>query len=196
MDKRDISIMLAVGLVVAGWIGWVVTHYEEPGREAPRATESEAAPSPAPRQEAPVAASSLAATEEETPDPLDAVPGQGVSVTLGGPAAEDSGSFPPPTVEVVNGRPERTIHMGVRQYAWDPATITAKKGELVRLIVHNADVKHGLVIPELGVLNIDIPPEGAVIEFEASKAGTFVFFCSYYCGEGHSEMRGQLIIEE
>lgn len=108
---------------------------------------------------------------------------------------EGDGSFPAPTVQIVNGRPERTIHMGVRQYAWDPSVITAKKGELVRLIVHNADVKHGLVIPDLNVLNIDIPPEGAVIEFEASKVGTFAFFCSYYCGEDHSMMRGKIVIE-
>lgn len=107
----------------------------------------------------------------------------------------DGGSFPEPTTEEVNGRTERTIHMGVRQYAWEPATITAKKGELVRLIIHNADVKHGLVIPDLGVMEGDIPPEGAVIEFVASKAGTFEFFCSVYCGEGHMEMRGKIVIE-
>ena len=110
-------------------------------------------------------------------------------------SSTDFENFPPPTTEVVNGRTERTIHMGVRQYVWEPATITAKKGELVRLIIHNADVKHGIVIPELGVMEGDIPPEGAVIEFTASKVGTFEFFCSVYCGEGHMEMRGKIIIE-
>lgn len=102
--------------------------------------------------------------------------------------------FPPPSTEMVNGRTERTIHMGVRQYAWEPATITAKKGELVRLIIHNADVLHGLVIPDLGV-DQDIPPDGAVVEFVASKVGTFEFFCSVWCGEGHMEMRGKIVIE-
>jgi cytochrome c oxidase subunit II len=103
-------------------------------------------------------------------------------------------SFPSPSTEVVNGRTERTIHIGVRRYVWEPATITAKQGELVRLIVHNADVKHGLVIPDLDV-NQDIPEEGAVAEFVAKKKGTFEFFCSVWCGEGHMEMRGKIIIE-
>ncbi len=103
-------------------------------------------------------------------------------------------TYPIITVEEKNGRTERTIHIGVRQYAWDPATITAKKGELVRLIIHNADVKHGLVIPDLGV-DQDIPPDGAVVEFLASKVGTFEFFCSVWCGEGHVEMRGKIMIE-
>ena len=107
----------------------------------------------------------------------------------------DFASFPPPSTDVVNGRTERTIHMGVRQYVWEPATITANKGELVRLIIHNADVLHGLVIPDLGVMEGDIPPEGAVIEFMASKTGTFEFFCSVYCGEGHMEMQGKIVVE-
>ncbi len=108
--------------------------------------------------------------------------------------ADSATGFPAATVEVVNGRSERTIHMGVRQYVWEPATVTVKRGELVRLIIHNADVLHGLVIPELGV-NQDIPPDGAVIEFVASKVGTFEFFCSIWCGEGHMEMRGKLVVE-
>lgn len=109
-------------------------------------------------------------------------------------SSSSEGSFPPPSTEVVNGRTERTIHVGVRQYVWEPATITAKKGELVRLIIHNADVKHGLVIPDLGV-NQDVPPDGAVVEFVASKIGTFEFFCSVWCGEGHMEMRGKIVIQ-
>lgn len=109
-------------------------------------------------------------------------------------ASSSEGSFPPPSTEVVNGVTERTIHVGVRQWEWDPKSITAKKGELVRLIIHNADVKHGLVIPDLGV-NQDIPEDGAVVEFVASKVGTFEFFCSVWCGEGHMEMRGSIVIQ-
>lgn len=107
---------------------------------------------------------------------------------------EEDGTFPLPSTEEVNGVTERTIHVGVRQYVWEPKSITAKQGEQVRLIVHNADVKHGLVIPDLGV-NQDIPPDGAVVTFMASKRGTFEFFCSVWCGEGHMEMRGKIIVE-
>lgn len=116
------------------------------------------------------------------------------SLSTTGMGGNNDEGFPGPTTEVVNGRIERTIHMGVRQYVWDPTTINAQKGELVRLIIHNADVLHGLVIPELGV-NQDIPSDGAVVEFIASRVGSFEFFCSIWCGEGHMEMRGRLVIE-
>lgn len=125
--------------------------------------------------------------EKIVPPPLPPAPYS----SMGG---ADSENFPPPSTEVKKGRTERTIHMGVRQYVWEPATITAKRGELVRLIIHNADVKHGLVIPDLGV-NQDIPEDGAVVEFMASKSGTFEFFCSVWCGVGHIEMRGKIVIQ-
>ncbi len=105
-----------------------------------------------------------------------------------------SPEYPKITTEVVNGRTERTIHMGVRKWVWEPSTLRVKQGELVRLIIHNADVNHPLYIPELGI-ETEVPPEGAVVEFEAKKKGSFFFLCGRYCGEGHAEMQGTLIIE-
>lgn len=107
---------------------------------------------------------------------------------------EEVGEYPKVTTEVVNGRTERTIHMGVRQWVWEPSTLRVKQGELVRLVIHNADVNHPLYIPELGI-EAEVPPEGAVVEFEATKKGSFFFLCGTYCGEGHAEMQGTLIIE-
>lgn len=179
-------ILLILGLMEG--VAWmVIKSNEEELEPVPAAVEdrnkdplSQLAPlSEVPKQEASTRG------ESETPSP---------SAPYSGSGNTDSDSFPPPSTEVVNGRTERTIHMGVRQYAWDPSSVTAKKGELVRLVVHNADVKHGLVIPDLGV-NQDIPEDGAVVEFVASKVGTFEFFCSVWCGEGHMEMRGKIVIE-
>lgn len=102
--------------------------------------------------------------------------------------------YPKITTEVVSGRTERTIHMGVRKWVWEPSTLRAKQGELVRLVIHNADVRHPLVIPDLGI-EADVPPEGAVVEFVASKKGSFDFLCGTYCGVGHAEMQGTLIVD-
>lgn len=103
--------------------------------------------------------------------------------------------YPVITVEQKGDVTERTIHMGVRQWAWDPSELRVKKGELVRLVIHNADVPHAIVIQGLGV-QADIPEEGAVVEFMPKEKGTYDFFCSTYCGEGHMEMWGKIIVEE
>lgn len=177
---KKIVIILVLVLVVAEFFAWRV--YKS-NKEEPEVTVNETKPH---REEPKVS--------EQPKEEAQSLPEDDIA-SYSGMGNTDSDSFPPPSTEVVNGRTERTIHMGVRQYVWEPNTITAKKGELVRLIIHNADVKHGLVIPDLGVMEGDIPPEGAVIEFTASKVGTFEFFCSVYCGEGHMEMRGKVVIE-
>ncbi len=82
----------------------------------------------------------------------------------------------------------------MRKWVWEPSVLRVKQGELVRLVIHNADVNHPLYIPELGI-EAEVPPEGAVVEFEAKKKGSFFFLCGTYCGEGHAEMQGTLIIE-
>ncbi len=176
MNKQDIATISFFVLLVVLWISWVV--FKKESRTVPMEQDVTKETS-IPEEKEKEAASSLENVSDNLSKKID--PEEG---------------FPQPTVEVVNGRAERTIHMGVRQYVWEPSIIRAKKGELVRLIIHNADVMHGLVIPELGVINVDIPSDGAVIEFVADKVGTFEFFCSYYCGEGHMEMQGKVIIEE
>lgn len=113
------------------------------------------------------------------------------------PASDVVEGLPPVTVEEKGGRIERTIHMGVRQWTWEPATLSVKQGELVRLVIHNADtVHHPLFIPDLGI-EADVPPEGAVVEFTAEKKGRFPFLCGQYCGEGHAQMQiGYTLIVE
>lgn len=176
MNKQDITIISFFVLLVVLWISWIVFKKEFRAVSLEHNVFKEA--------------SILEEKEKEPASPLENASGNRSS------KIEPGEGFPQPTVEVVNGRAERTIHMGVRQYVWEPSTIKAKRGELVRLVIHNADVMHGLVIPELGVINVDIPSDGAVIEFAADKVGMFEFFCSYYCGEGHMEMQGKVIIEE
>lgn len=101
--------------------------------------------------------------------------------------------FPPPVVENIDGLAQRTIHMGVRQWEWAPAKITANYGEKVILIMHNADVTHSISIPDLDVKQ-DIPDDGAVVQFMATKRGIFTFFCDTPCGKGHSQMKGEITI--
>ncbi|KKU55594.1 MAG: hypothetical protein UX75_C0004G0031 [Candidatus Moranbacteria bacterium GW2011_GWE2_47_10] len=103
-------------------------------------------------------------------------------------------TYPLVQIEEVDGITERTIHMGVRQWAWDPFDLEAKQGEKVRLVIHNADILHSIEIRELGV-SAAIPEEGAIVEFMADRAGTFEFSCGETsCGKDHDKMRGKLTI--
>ncbi len=88
---------------------------------------------------------------------------------------------------VKNNVKEFTIKASRFQYS--PSEIVVNRGERVRINIENLDVVHGIRIPEL-----DVKGEDAV-EFEAEKAGEFVWYCAKYCGDEHMSMRGKIIVK-
>ena len=82
-----------------------------------------------------------------------------------------------------------------KQFQFDSATIEVNKGDKVRLIVTSVDVPHGIAIPEYGINERLDPGKPVTIEFTADKQGTFTSFCSVFCGSGHSNMKGRLIVK-
>jgi len=75
------------------------------------------------------------------------------------------------------------------KFGYSPDTITVSKGERIKLKIDNTDATHGIRIPDLGVSGND------VVEFTAGKAGEFAWYCNNYCGDGHSQMSGRLIVK-
>ena len=89
----------------------------------------------------------------------------------------------------------REIDVVARRFAFEPARIEVAVGERVRLRVVSADGVHGLEIKKFKVKK-EIPrgTTPVVIEFTASEAGEFPILCSEYCGDGHEDMQGQLVV--
>lgn len=83
-----------------------------------------------------------------------------------------------------------------RQFAFEPSTITVKKGQIVRLTLTSEDTTHGFTITEYNINKVISPGEATTVEFVADKAGTFTTSCSVPCGAGHQSMKGTLIVEE
>jgi len=86
--------------------------------------------------------------------------------------------------------------MTAKNYEFDPSVITVKKGEKVRLFITATDRDHGINIQGYDIDQVLKKGATATIEFTASKAGTFEFKCSVYCGMGHHKMKGKLVVEE
>ena len=88
------------------------------------------------------------------------------------------------------------IKMTAKNYEFEPAVITVKKGQTVRLLITSLDRNHGIEIKGYGI-NQEIPKgQTATVEFTADKAGSFPFKCSVRCGLGHGRMKGELIVQE
>lgn len=106
-------------------------------------------------------------------------------------------SVTPPLPAVQQPAPVKEFNVEAKKFKFDPSTITVKQGDTVKLHVSVPadDTAHGLAIKEFDV-NANLEPgKTTTVEFTADKAGTFPFFCAVYCGEGHSNMRGKLVVE-
>jgi len=91
---------------------------------------------------------------------------------------------------------EQVIHITARNFEFSPGTITVKKGVQVVLELTSADRKHGFSLRAFGV-RADIKP-GAVsrVRFTPDRTGRFTFLCDVFCGEGHEEMTGTLVVTD
>ncbi len=92
----------------------------------------------------------------------------------------------------------KVFEVVARRFDFEPATIEVTEGDQVRLLVRSADGPHGVEIKQFKVKKAvprakpgDSP---VVIEFVASSAGEFPILCSEYCGNGHKDMTGRLVV--
>jgi len=83
----------------------------------------------------------------------------------------------------------QTIEITARRFSFAPNEITIKKGQEVTLVIHSADVSHGLVIEDLGVKTEVKKGQTSEVKFTPTAAGTFGGKCAHFCGKGHGSMK-------
>ncbi|HEY6864582.1 MAG TPA: cupredoxin domain-containing protein [Burkholderiales bacterium] len=86
----------------------------------------------------------------------------------------------------------RVVRITARRFAYLPAEVTLKKGEPVTIELTSGDVVMGFNAPDFGVRADIIPGQVSRVSFTPDKAGTFVFLCDIFCGDGHEGMAGKL----
>ena len=83
------------------------------------------------------------------------------------------------------------------KWKWQPDEIRVKGGDLVRLKIFNEDnYDHGFAIEAFGINKRLFPRRETDIEFIASRDGSFNFYCSVPCGQGHYSQIGTLFVGE
>jgi cytochrome c oxidase subunit 2 len=90
---------------------------------------------------------------------------------------------------------ERVIAVTAKRFAFSPATIHLKRSEPVTLELTSLDRIHGFAVPELGIDVQVLPGQATRVQLRPEAAGTFGFHCSEFCGDGHEDMTGTLVID-
>jgi cytochrome c oxidase subunit 2 len=92
----------------------------------------------------------------------------------------------------------KVFEVVARRFSFEPATIEVVEGDTVRLLVRSADGPHGVEIKAFKVKKAvprAKPGDSPVtIEFVAAAAGEYPILCSEYCGNGHNDMTGSLVV--
>ena len=88
----------------------------------------------------------------------------------------------------------RVVKVSARRFVFTPSVVKLKKGEPVTFELTTQDVFMGMNIPDFAVRSDIVPGKTMRMSFTPDKAGTFVFVCDVFCGDGHEAMSGKLVV--
>jgi cytochrome c oxidase subunit 2 len=90
---------------------------------------------------------------------------------------------------------EKVIQVTAEKFKFTPAVIELKLGEPVVLELTTLDRKHGFQVPDLNVDENIEPGKVTRVRIVPAKAGSFPFHCDVFCGSGHEEMAGEIVVK-
>ena len=90
----------------------------------------------------------------------------------------------------------KVIRLTAKKFDFTPSEITVKKGVPVALELTASDRVHGFSLPDLELTAKIEPGKVTRVLFTPDKTGEFTFSCNIFCGSGHEEMAGRLIVTE
>lgn len=91
---------------------------------------------------------------------------------------------------------ELVIRITAKKFEYSPREITLKKGVPVVIELTSLDRVHGFNLPDFKTRADVIPGMVTRVRIVPDKAGTFDFFCDVFCGDGHEEMSGKIIVKD
>ena len=89
---------------------------------------------------------------------------------------------------------EQVIKVTAKKFEYSPSVIAVKLNVPVVLEFTSLDRLHGFAVPDLKLQAEIKPGEVTRVRFIPDKVGTFDFHCSVFCGSGHEDMTGQVVV--
>jgi len=81
------------------------------------------------------------------------------------------------------------------KFEFTPEREKVKRGQLVTFVLTSIDRIHGFKMPDFGVHTDIIPDQETRVTITPMRTDSFAFFCDVFCGGGHEDMSGTLVVE-
>jgi cytochrome c oxidase subunit 2 len=91
---------------------------------------------------------------------------------------------------------EQQVSMLAMKFDYWPDVVTVKKGKPVVLELSALDRIHGFAVPGLGLRTDITPGPPTILRFTPEKAGVYSLHCDNFCGDGHEEMAGRIVVTD
>ena len=88
----------------------------------------------------------------------------------------------------------RVIKVVAKKFEFLPGEIRVKQGETVTLQFTAPEVPMGVNFADFNLRADIVPGKVSTMQLTPDKTGSFTFLCDVFCGSGHEEMSGTLIV--
>lgn len=89
---------------------------------------------------------------------------------------------------------ERVIKVIAKKFVFVPNELRVRRGETVVLQFTAPEVPMGFSVPDLAVRADIMPGKVTTLRLTPDRIGSFAFLCDVFCGTGHEDMNGTLIV--
>ena len=98
------------------------------------------------------------------------------------------------TLRPVVPAPPGEVYLLAKQFFWFPI-LKLRAGETYRLHISSADFQHGFSLLPMNMNFQIVPGYDHVLTITPQAPGTYHIVCNEFCGIGHQNMVGKIIVE-
>lgn len=95
---------------------------------------------------------------------------------------------------IVQPPPGGDAYLVAQMWRWWPI-LKLKQGQTYRLHISSLDLQHGFSLQPMNVNFQVLPGYDHVVTVTPTTTGTFSIVCNEFCGIGHHQMTGKIIVE-
>jgi len=88
----------------------------------------------------------------------------------------------------------KVIRIVAKRFDFTPAEIALVKDEPVVFELTTRDVAMGFSLPDFKIRADIVPDMVTRVAFTPDRPGTFDFVCDVFCGDGHEDMGGRIVV--